>query len=153
MDNKVIVTGVIIVVIIAAGAFFLTRKPADQPIETVSSPSTQNSTDTSTETTSTDTSSPAAEGAVKEFTVTGKNYSFSPKEISVNQGDKVKITLKSSGGSHNLVIDDFNVATGEIGNGEEDTIEFVADKAGTFEFYCSISNHKAMGMKGTLTVK
>lgn len=144
MDNKTILTGAIVVVIIAVGAFVFIRKSADQPIEIVSSPTAQNSTETS---------NPAAEGAVKEFTVTAKNYSFSPKEISVNQGDKVKITLKSSGGSHNLVIDDFNVATGEIGNGEEDTIEFVADKAGTFEFYCSISNHKAMGMKGTLTVK
>ena len=37
--------------------------------------------------------------------------------------------------------------------GEEQTITFVADKTGGFEFYCSVGNHRAMGMVGTLIVR
>jgi hypothetical protein len=41
----------------------------------------------------------------------------------------------------------------QVGAGASDVVEFTADKAGTFEYYCSVGNHRAMGMKGTLTVK
>jgi uncharacterized cupredoxin-like copper-binding protein len=32
-------------------------------------------------------------------------------------------------------------------------VQFVADKTGTFEFYCSVGNHRQMGMVGTLVVQ
>ena len=67
-------------------------------------------------------------------------------------GDTVRITFKNADGLHNLKLDDFQVATKQIKAGESETVEFVADKAGAFEYYCSIGNHRAMGMKGTLNV-
>ena len=97
--------------------------------------------------------SPAANSAIKEFTVTGKNYSFSLSAITVQKGDQVKILFKNEGGFHDLKIDEFNVATKQIKGGETDTIEFTADKSGSFEYYCSVGSHRAMGMKGTLTVE
>lgn len=89
---------------------------------------------------------------VKEFTVTGSNYAFVPTTLTVKKGDTVKIVFKNSGGFHDFVIDEFNVSSGRINGGEETAFEFVADRAGTFEYYCSVGTHRAMGMKGTLTV-
>jgi nitrosocyanin len=99
------------------------------------------------------TPTPAATGATKEFTVTASNFAFSPKEIKVRKGDTVKITFKSSGGSHDWKLDEFNVKTAVIGSGKEETISFVADKTGTFEYYCSVGSHRQMGMKGNLVVE
>ena len=90
--------------------------------------------------------------SVKGFTVEGRKFSFTPSLLTVNKGDKVRITFKNLDGLHDLVIDEFNVRTKQIPVGEE-TMEFVADKVGSFEFYCSVGNHRAMGMKGTLVVQ
>lgn len=111
--------------------------------------SATSSTSTATKATSTSTSTNAS---VKSFTVEGKNFSFSPSTLTVKKGDKVKITFKNSGGMHDWVLDEFNAKTKQISSGASETIEFVASKAGTFEYYCSVGNHRAMGMKGTLTV-
>ena len=89
----------------------------------------------------------------KEFTVTGQNFSFTPSTITVKKGDKVKIIFKSGDMMHDLKIDELGVATKILRAGEQDSIEFIADKAGTFEYYCSVGNHRAMGMKGTFIVK
>lgn len=89
---------------------------------------------------------------VKEFTVDASNFAFAPKTLSVNIGDTVRITLKNTQGFHDLKIDEFNAATKTLNSGEEETIEFVADKTGTFEYYCSIGTHRQMGMVGTLVV-
>lgn len=89
----------------------------------------------------------------KEFTISGSNYSFSPAEMKVKKGDTVRITFKNSGGFHDLKIDEFNIATAQLQSGEEQIVQFVADKTGTFEYYCSVGQHRAMGMKGNLIVE
>ena len=94
-----------------------------------------------------------SEGEVKEFTVSGKNFSFTPSLIAVKKGDKVKITFKSSQGFHDFIIDEFGVATKQAQAPYEEILEFTADKVGSFEYYCSVGSHRAMGMKGTLKVE
>lgn len=89
---------------------------------------------------------------VKEFTVVGTNYAFSPNTITVNKGDNVRIIFKDEDGVHNLVINGYDLATNVINSGQE-TIEFVADKTGQFEFYCSVGSHRDLGMVGTLIVQ
>jgi nitrite reductase (NO-forming) len=101
----------------------------------------------------TSSTTPAATSMVKEFTVTGKNFSFAPNTITVNNGDTVKITFKNESGFHDLKIDEFNAATKQIQAGAQETITFVANKTGSFEYYCSVGTHRQMGMKGTLVVK
>lgn len=91
--------------------------------------------------------------AVREFTVAGRNYSFTPATIRVKKGETVRITFESAGGIHDWKIDEFNAATKQIASGQSETIEFVADKVGTFEYYCSIGSHRAQGMVGTLIVE
>jgi plastocyanin len=91
--------------------------------------------------------------AVKEFTIEGSNFKFNPAEIRVKKGDTVKITFKNTGGLHDWVVDEFNARTQRIQADESETIRFVADKAGTFEYYCSVGDHRQMGMKGNLIVE
>lgn len=90
---------------------------------------------------------------VKEFTVVGTNYKFSMDKIAVNKGDTVRIVFINKDGFHDWVIDEFDAATKQIKTGEQETIEFVADQAGTFEYYCSVGQHRDNGMKGNLIVK
>lgn len=94
----------------------------------------------------------AAPAEIKEIVINNKGMSFEQKEIVVNQGDTVRVTFRNTGGTHDFVIDEFNVKTTQLQAGSEETVEFVADKPGTFEYYCSVGNHRAMGMKGTLIV-
>ena len=90
---------------------------------------------------------------VKEFTVTGKKFSFSPTTLTVQKGDKVKITFKNIDGFHDFKIDEYGIATAQKQSPAEEVLEFTADKAGSFEYYCSVGEHRALGMVGTLTVE
>jgi plastocyanin len=92
------------------------------------------------------------EVAVREFTLDSFNFGYSMDNIEVNEGDTVTINLTSSDGFHDWVVDEFNAATEKINPGEETSVTFVADQAGTYEFYCSVGSHRARGMVGTLIV-
>ena len=94
-----------------------------------------------------------AKSSTKEFTVVAANFKYNQKELRVKKGDTVKITLDNSEGMHDLVIDEFGVKTSRIAAGKQETVSFVANKAGSFEFYCSVGNHRQMGMKGMLIVE
>lgn len=99
------------------------------------------------------TTGSVAQGTVKEFTVDGTNFKFMPAEIKVKKGDTVRILFKNTQGFHDLVIDEFEVKTNQIQAGDEEEVEFVADKTGTFEYYCSVGQHRQMGMVGKLIVE
>lgn len=87
------------------------------------------------------------------FNVTGKNFEFDVKEIRVKKGDTVVINFQASEGLHDWTIDEFNAHTAQVGPNTPTSATFVADKVGTFEYYCSIGNHRARGMVGKLIVE
>ena len=93
------------------------------------------------------------EGKTVSVTLEAKSFSFSQKEIRVKKGDKVKITLVNKDGFHDWAVDGFNAKTKQLQVGQSDTIEFVADKTSTFEYYCSVGQHRANGMVGKLIVE
>ncbi len=96
---------------------------------------------------------PGSETDTRVITVTAGNFTFSPTEIRVKKGETIKIVLDNKEGIHDFVIDEFNAKTKQIqGPGTVD-VTFTADKAGTFEYYCSVGKHRAMGMKGNLIVE
>ena len=92
-------------------------------------------------------------GSVKEFSVEGSPFVFSLKEMRVKKGDTVTVTFVNKEGMHDWVVDEFNAKTKQIKAGETDTVTFVADQTGTFEYYCSVGNHRAQGMVGKLIVE
>jgi plastocyanin len=92
-------------------------------------------------------------GDAKEVVIDGSNYKFVPDTIRVKKGEKTRIVFKSTEGMHDFRVEDLRIATAVIQDGKDDFVEFTPDKAGSFEFTCSVGNHKAMGMKGTLVVE
>jgi nitrite reductase (NO-forming) len=133
---------VIVVLLLVAGGYFLSKRPAPA-----------NNNETTAPVATDETSAVAPTGEVKEFTVNGANFKFDPAEITVKQGDTVKITFKSMDMMHDFVLDDFNARTDILKSGSEETVEFVADKAGTFEYFCSVADHRQKGMIGSLIVE
>lgn len=89
----------------------------------------------------------------REIVVEGENYHFIPETIRVKKGEKVRILFKSMDGIHDFRIDELNIVTATVRSGQEDFVEFTPDKTGSFKFYCSVGNHRAMGMEGTLVVE
>ncbi|MDP3741000.1 MAG: cupredoxin domain-containing protein [bacterium] len=96
---------------------------------------------------------PPAAPQTRIFNITGTNYAFSQKEIKVKQGEIVVINFESTNGFHDLTIANYGVGTKSVMPGTKTSVEFTADKAGTFEFYCSVGNHRAQGMVGSLVVE
>ena len=89
----------------------------------------------------------------KVFSVSGINYAFNETEIRVKEGDKVTINFVSDEGFHDWVVDEFNAATEKVRPGTPTSVTFTADKAGTYEYYCSVGSHRAQGMVGQLIVE
>lgn len=87
------------------------------------------------------------------FDVTGSNFEFDTEEIRVSEGDTVTINFTSTGGMHDWVVDEFDAATEIVNEGESTSVTFVADEAGSYEFYCSVGSHRDMGMVGELIVE
>ena len=99
------------------------------------------------------------EQAVKEFTmdsfyeiVDGQpKPQFSLKEITVEKGDLVRIKITVTYGAHDFKIDEYNVYADTQLN-QESIVEFTADKAGEFIYYCAKPGHRQNGQWGTLKV-
>jgi nitrosocyanin len=81
------------------------------------------------------------------------SFYYKPNAITVKKGQKVKIVMHSVSMMHDFNIDELNVKMPIIKNGDTGTIEFTPDQVGTFEYYCSVGQHRKMGQIGTLTVE
>lgn len=91
---------------------------------------------------------------IAEITLRASNFAFSEETITVEEGQLVRLTLISDEGLHDFIIDEIDGAfTSRLGTGEEETIEFFATEAGTYTFYCSVGEHRVLGMEGTLIVE
>lgn len=89
---------------------------------------------------------------VKTFTMTAKQWEFSPDTITVNKGDTVVLSVKSIDVTHGFAIPEFGVNE-RLTPGKTVEVEFVADKAGTFPFFCSVVCGEGHGsMRGQLVV-
>ena len=89
----------------------------------------------------------------REFAVQARNYGFTPNRIEVTLDDLVKISLRSEDQPHSFTIDEYRVAR-RIPAGGAATLEFRADRPGTFPFYCSITTDPGCrAMRGELVVK
>jgi cytochrome c oxidase subunit 2 len=94
---------------------------------------------------------PAA--GVKTIDLTASRFKFDPATISVVEGDSVQLRLRSADRDHAFAIKAFRVKTVIPKGGDVVTVEFVADKTGTFDFTCAEycgTGHSAM--KGRLIV-
>jgi len=103
--------------------------------------------------TKTEEDSITEQGEARVFDLTGRNFAFSVTEIKVKKGDKVRINFESADGFHDWVVDEFSANTNRVNTGDKTFVEFIADQAGEFEYYCSVGNHRALGLVGMLVVE
>lgn len=75
-------------------------------------------------------------------------------DLRAPEGAIVRIELINGDGViHDIVVPEFGADSAKISTqGASTTIVFEAGKQGTFEYYCSLPGHKAMGMLGRLIV-
>jgi hypothetical protein len=94
----------------------------------------------------------ASSGSVKGMRTAGGGNMINPEYI-FNQGDLEIIHVinedYTTHSTHNFNVDEFNFHTRDLGYYESQTIMFIADKTGTFQYYCTIHPE----MKGQITIK
>ena len=89
----------------------------------------------------------------KEFRIQAKQFLFDPGIIEVNKWDKVRLIVTSIDVPHGFSIKEYGINE-RLDVGKPVTIEFVADKEGTFTAFCSVAcgaGHS--NMKGQIIVK
>ena len=96
---------------------------------------------------------PAAEPKLAaDLRIAASEFVFDQPTLQVDPGQRVHLSLDNRGAiQHNLHVEGSNVAL-EANPGQVVQGDFTFDKAGTFEFFCSIPGHKEAGMKGKLIV-
>ena len=89
----------------------------------------------------------------KTIQIEAGSFYYKPNVITVKKGQKVKIVMKSVDMMHNFNIDELNVQIPITKSGETGTVEFIPNKVGTYEYYCSVEQHRANGQVGKLIVQ
>lgn len=147
----ILLSGVLVGVGFLSGCIFDRNnvKPAQE--ETPSSP-TPAPAPTPEEPSQNDTGESTSTSNVKEFSINARQWEFSPSSISVKKGDRVKLTITSFDVPHGFALPEYNIDE-LLAPGVTKTVEFTADKAGSFGFFCNVfcgSGHT--NMKGMLIV-
>ncbi len=75
----------------------------------------------------------------RTFSVSARRYAFTPPRIEVSQGDLVEIAFRAEDIPHSFTVDDYRISK-RANPGQTVTFEFLASRAGTFTFYCSLAN-------------
>ncbi|MBS3071826.1 cupredoxin domain-containing protein [Candidatus Pacearchaeota archaeon] len=142
--NKIVIS-IIIIVLIALGAFYLLNKSSLTGNVVVDTEKIAGN-------------NVGSNSNVQVFVVDSSHLRFyidgvENPDMVVKKGDKVRVEFTSSEGFHDWVIDEFGAATERVMPGNSTSVEFVADKKGTFEYYCSFGKHRQNGMKGKFIVE
>ena len=91
---------------------------------------------------------------VKEVEMTAKKYEFSPSMVEVPVGTVIRFKITSLDRTHGFEIEGVKDSCVELKKDETATVEYKAEKAGTFEFKCCKRCGPHHGsMKGTIVVK
>lgn len=147
MNNKITFLIIVIafVAVIGAVAIFVTNRDAEG-----------NSDIHNGENDSDNSSNSSDDSEEFDIELEMRNFKYSDTLIEAAPGDVLKIKLVSEGGTHDFVIDQLDISSGEIFTGKSKIITIAIPddfEPGDYQFYCSISDHRAMGMVGTLRIK
>lgn len=150
-----VVVGAIVVAVVVVGGFALSRLPGNN-----STPAADNfdAGENSTQTATTPevegvSDSASAEGDVQIVSVEAGSFYYKPNIIRVKVGQTVKIEMTSMDMMHDFNIDELGVKIPVTKSGSTASVEFTAQKAGEYEFYCSVGEHRQNGQVGTLIVE
>ena len=79
----------------------------------------------------------APQETVKEIKMTARKYRFDPNLITATQGQKVRLIITALDRDHGFELKEYGINQ-RLKKGDPTTIEFTADKPGTFTFRCSV---------------
>lgn len=85
--------------------------------------------------------------------MTAKKFEFSPSTITVKKGDRVRLQITSEDVTHGFSLPDFGVSM-NLEPGKMTEVAFTPDKAGEFDFRCSVfcgTGHGTMAGKLVVT--
>ncbi len=138
--KKGIILTIVVLVVLGIVAFFIFNNS--------STPSgTQTKTEKSVVSAAEGSSSTVTSGSPRIINVDASRFQFTPEIITVKKGELVKIMINNLDTTHGIMIPDLNVSG-------IDSVEFTADKAGTYEFRCpTMCGEGHREMKGTLIVQ
>lgn len=89
----------------------------------------------------------------RDIEMIASRFKFEPETLQVTEGDRVRLTVRSTDTEHGFSIKRMNVRVAVPKTGEPVTVEFVAERPGTYEFKCSEYCGSGHGrMKGQLVV-
>lgn len=148
-NNMMVMGGIVVLILVLIVGFFMMSNKKNTP-------STTTMKVTTIPTESQPTSEPTAaitDKNVKTITVEAGSFYYKPNVINVKKGDTVKIVMTAKDMSHNFNIDELAVTMPLTKMGTSSTVEFTANKTGTFEYYCSVGRHRANGQVGKLIVE
>lgn len=156
MDKNKLIIVLVVVVALVGGAILL--KPSDSSTNTASSKTSDESSldNSDVEDIADDIERDNGASNADAINISMTHYKYSESTIKAKPGDTVVINLSSDDGGHDLVIDELDVSSGILSEGESKEISFTVpdDAAGkTFEYYCSVGNHRAQGMVGQLVIE
>lgn len=80
----------------------------------------------------------ATQPADRIIRLEAKSFEYTPPIIHVSQGDRVTLEIVSTDVVHGIYIDDYGLEA-SADPGQTARLSFVADRAGTFRFRCSVT--------------
>jgi heme/copper-type cytochrome/quinol oxidase subunit 2 len=95
-----------------------------------------------------------SQGQVREITVVGDQFAFSPARVEVQKDDLVRIRFTAHDVAHSFTIDVPYRISKRAAAGQSVVFEFRADEPGRFTFYCNLTqDDRCKQMKGELVVR
>ncbi|MCS7134081.1 MAG: hypothetical protein NZ921_04710 [Candidatus Caldarchaeum sp.] len=163
---KAVVVVLVVVVLAGLGVFFITSAPGPTTMTTPATTPARTETQTPTPT---PTPTPTRTTSVVSLTLYMNDYGYNASRggptIRAFVGDLIRIRLIGNGTGpivHDFVLDEkspspYNVRSERLPRGREQTIEFIANHAGVFKYYCSVAppvgpSHRDRGQEGTIEI-
>ncbi|MCS6769554.1 MAG: hypothetical protein NZ570_03865 [Candidatus Caldarchaeum sp.] len=169
MKSKIIVAAVAVVVLAGLGGYLtiISLSPQPQPATQPRTPTTATPTPTTTPT-ATIVTTPTSRGLVVltlYLNDYGYNASVGGPTIRAYVGDVIRLRLVGNGSGpivHDFVLDEkspspYSVKSERLRRGQEQVIEFTAQFAGVYKYYCSVApfagpSHRDRGQEGTIEI-
>lgn len=96
-------------------------------------------------------STPSTIAGAREVTITAKDLSFTPAEVSVKPGEAINIAFHNA----DEMVHDFTIPSLGVHvvaqPGATATFGVTVASPGAYEFFCTVPGHAAAGMHGTIT--
>lgn len=142
--NKALLAAVAVIILAGIGYAIFSSRTSQSTVMPERTPSNRNEQQMQT----------GSDVITGQVTIEANEFAFNSPTITVNAGQKVKLTLKNTGNMrHDWVVEGQNIATDVISGGSETVLEFTAPAAGEYVTFCSVGDHRARGMVGKLIVK